>query len=174
MKFIRSCDMLAIEPKLYYNKNKGYQTIGGGIITYILIIISIGIFGFFSSDIFNTTNPTSLTSTSFISNPNITSINNFYMISPMYQGGGSISNLSKKLRFTFKTHDVDGTRNSNIAVIKEIQAVPCIQTEKFKELNLTNILLANASQYFCIPDNITFDLENKFGTGKFRALELYM
>jgi hypothetical protein len=161
-KVIKLVDLVGYRPSIFYLEQNKFKTCLGGIITIIILILTILATIGFGQDIFKRQNPTVLTNNNFIE-PTLdvgqTTVIGYRLF---YTGGVRIPDLDK-LVDVFVLHSVFRPDLSSTTV-KRYEVIKCNEAEAY-QLNMLNLtsLIGKPEDYYCVPNNITFALMGKYG-----------
>jgi hypothetical protein len=170
---ISKLDFIGARPALFTKNSSWHQSKIGGLMTFIIFVITILCFIGFGIDIVQRKRP-QIYNSKVIDNSNILQKNlTIFAFAPMMRGGKKIEDVNKKIVPVVYYVEVNAGKDTNYTIVP---LVPCMETEVFKTnfLNVTSkILIGKAETYLCMSDEFNLPFMGKFGNGISNYYEFY-
>jgi hypothetical protein len=173
---IKMIDYLGFQPNLFIESSERYKTTLGGVMTIIMILLSILAFAAFGKDMLLKENPILYQYDKFSVENEINFNEIPFLIGLMKDGGFSIQNISRKLEVRMLYTITDASNIETPTQFINYPLVPCSTTNLFK-INLMDIkkkLIGDPANFFCMPDGLNLTWFGQFGNPNFRIGELYV
>lgn len=177
---IKQCDFLAYQPEIYIHKGEStkYKTAFGGIMSILIVILTVmATFGF-GIDIINRRNPSVVLNRNYANYPNLTITQDFLLsFGLFFDKGVLIDEIDTLVDIYFIyaiTNPSAAYKNESVVTENKLQFVPCNTTDMLKQdyLKVKESLYADAGYYYCLPNGFNKPLEGEYGAPKFADLQL--
>jgi hypothetical protein len=161
-KLMKNIDLVGYTPKMYYNQDIKFKTAFGGLMTLVLVILTVLATIGFGLDLFEKKKPVVLTNNEFIEPAVEMDQNTVIGYRLFYTGGKKIPDLDRLVDI-FVLHSVFKPELSS-AIVTRYETIKCNESDVLKK-NLLNVtsLIARPEEYYCMPNNLKFQLFGKYG-----------
>ena len=165
-------DFIGARPALFTKNSSWHKSNIGGLMTFILLVITILCFIGFGIDIVQRKRP-QIYNSKAINNMNTLEKNKtIFAFAPMLRGGKKIEDIYRKINPLVYYVEVNAGKDTKYTLVP---LVSCMETEVFKSnfMNITGVLIGKAETYLCMSDEFNLPWIGKFGNGISSYYEFY-
>jgi hypothetical protein len=162
---MKSIDYFGTNLNFYFNKSTNYKSPSGSFFTIMTMLISMGIFIYFGTDLIAKEKPFSYQNVEILKMPEVDIADLLFAVQVTDMSFNPVKDVLTKFNYIVQIIDA----NSSPPRSQNLEMVPCNQTSFFRK-NTSGVLSSwkfKTGNYFCIPENLNFTIKGDYQSGQF-------